>query len=180
MSLLPAKRAVLENLLLSDKPARPAQIAKDMGGRVNSTMMHLIWLVRAGYAVSPEKGLYAITDKGKRALGIPEITSEIAQNILAESYKEKAFHFYADIEKPLNLYAFGIRDFVEKIPKVDAQSLEFHLSRGDFEKWFECVGDVELSKKLAILKERKLPGEQLREVLQQILSSRCTELSRLL
>ena len=180
MSLSPPKRAVLQSLLLSDNPIKPAQIATETGSQLNSTMMHLIWLVRVGYAVAPEKGQYRITDKGKKALGIPEITRETAVSILTQSQKEKAFHFYADVEKPLNLYAYGIKDFIEKTPRVPAQSLEFHLNRGDFENWFNCIGDIELAKKLALLKEKKLVGEQLRKVLQEAVASRCAELFRLL
>lgn len=180
MSLSPVKRAVLESLLLSDNSVKPAQIATETGNQLNSTMMHLIWLVRVGYAVAPEKGQYRITDKGKKALGIPEINREVAMSILAQSQKEKAFHFYADVEKPLSLYAYGIKDFIEKIPKVPAQSLEFHLNRGDFENWFNCIGDIELATKLALLKEKKLVGEHLRKVLQEVVTNRCAELSRLL
>lgn len=179
MSLSPAKAVILENLLLNGNPVKPAQIAKETGNQLNSTMMHLIWLVRAGYAVAPEKGQYTIADKGKQVLGIPETTKDIAASILTKSQKEKAFHFYSDVGKPLNLYADGIRDFLEKLPRVTVQSLEFHLSRGDFENWFEGIGDIETSKKLALLK-KKLVGEQLRERLQEIVASRCAALSKLL
>jgi len=180
MSLSPTKRVVLENLLLSGNPVKPAQIAKETGNKLNSTMMHLIWLVRVGFAVAPEKGQYTITDKGKKALGIPETTKEIAANILGQSQKEKAFHFYSDVENPLNLHADGIQDFLEKLPKVTVQSLEFHVNRGDFENWFDFIGDLELSKKIAILKNRKLVGEELRKRLQETIASRYAELSKLL
>lgn len=179
MSLSPVKHAVLENLLLNDKQAKPAQIAKETGNQLNSTMMHLIWLVRVGYANSPEKGTYAITEKGKKALGIPEITRENAKAILSPMPSEKAFHFYVGMEKPLEIYASGIQDFLEKIQTIALESLEFHANRGDFENWFECIGDCEVAKKMALLNEKKLSGEPLRERLREIVANRCTMLSTL-
>ena len=180
MSLSPVKRAVLENLLLNDKAAKPAQIAKETGNQLNSTMMHLIWLVRVGYATTPEKGTYAITEKGKKTLGIPEITKENAKAILSPTPSEKAFHFYGGMEKPLEIYACGIQDFLEKTQSVTLESLEFHANRGDFENWFESIGDCELAKKMALLKEKKLSGEQLRERLREIVTNRCTALSTMI
>ncbi len=180
MSLSPVKLAVLENLLLSNSPVKPAVIAAETGNRLNSTMMHLIWLVRAGFAAAPEKGRYVITGKGKEALGIPKATRETAMGILAQSHRGKAFQFYSDLDKPLNLYADGVKDFLEKIPKVTVQSLEFHLNRGDFENWFKNIGDVETPKKLALLKKKEVGGENLRSCLQEMIVSRYTELSMLI
>jgi hypothetical protein len=180
MSLLPAKRVVLESLLLSDGPLEAAQIAKDTGNKLNSTNLHLIWLVRAGYVVSPEKGKYMIADSGKKVLGIPEVTRETAMGLLAQSQKEMPFQFYEDLGKPLELYADGIKDFLEKIPRATTQSLEFHMGRGDFENWFDSLGDVEMSKKMGILRNKKLLGEQLRVTLYGIVERRCAALSKLL
>ena len=180
MSLLPAKRLMLEDLFLNDKPMKPAQIAEETGNKLNSTMMHLIWLVRAGYVVVPEKGQYMITNEGKKALGIPEVTRETAISILLQPQRDKAFQFYASLDKPLSFFADGIQDFLEKIPQVPTQSLEFHLERGDFENWFDCLGDIELSKKTAILRDRKIAGERLREMLREIVTNRRATLSRLL
>lgn len=177
MSLPPVKIKILENMLLNDGPTRAAQIAKDSGKEFPATMMHLLDLTRKGYALSPEKGLYAISEKGKRILGIPEINSENAKALLAESPRGKAFHFYMAVEKPLNLYACGLQDFLEKVQNVNVESLEFHVCRGDFESWFMCLGDVELGKKMALLKDKKFCGEELRQKLKAIVESRCTALS---
>ena len=180
MSLLPAKRVVLENMLLNDKPLDAAQIAKEIGIKLNSTNLHLIWLVRAGYVVSPEKGQYVISDSGRKALGIPEVTRELAVSLLSQSQTEKAFRFYEDLGKPIDLCADGIKDFLDKIPQATTKSLEFHIVRGDFENWFESLGDLEMSKKIALLKNRKLVGEQLRVTLYEIVETRYATLSKLL
>jgi hypothetical protein len=177
MSLSPAKSEILATMLLLDKPERATQIAKEAGKEFPSVMMHVIGLARMGYATSPEKGLYTLTAKGKKALGIPEINSENAKTILADMPQDKAFNFYASLGKPLSLQARGLQDFCDKIPKVNSDSITFHVSRGDFESWFAGIGDVELAKKVALLKEKRLIGEELRTRLQDIVTKRCIVLA---
>jgi hypothetical protein len=163
--------------LLLDKPARATHIAKETGKEFPSVMMHIIGLTRMGYTISPEKGLYTLTEKGKKALGIPEINSDNAKTILADMQQDKSFHFYADVGKPLSLQAHGLQDFCNKIPKVNADSIDFHMNRGDFEAWFAGLGDVELAKKAALLKEKKIVGEELHRRLQEIVKNRCMALA---
>ena len=177
MSLAPVKCKILEHMLLNDKPARATQIAKESGNEFPTAMMHLLDLTRKGYTSSPDKGQYVITEKGKKILDIHETNKENAKSILAHTPREKAFHFYTAIEKPLNVCAYGLQDFLDKIQKVNAESLEFHVARGDFENWFTCLGDGELAKKMALLKEKKLCGEDLRQKLHTIVENRCKALS---
>jgi hypothetical protein len=159
-------------MLLHDKPVKVAQIAEETGQKFPAVMMHVIGLTRMGYANSPEKGLYAITERGKNALGIPEIDKETAKAILADAPQDKAFHFYADMGKPLDYYAYGLQDFCGKILKISVDSIEFHLNRGDFESWFTGLGDVELARKIALLKGKRLVGEELRIRLHGIVENR--------
>jgi hypothetical protein len=164
-------------MLLNDKAERATQIAKETGNEFPSAMMHIIGLTRMGYANSPEKAHYIITEKGKRALGIPEISKENARVIISRTPHEREFHFYAGLNKPLNLYAHSLQDFCDKIQKVNTDSLEFHLNRDDFEAWFTCLGDEELARKMALLKEKKLCGEELRTKLSSLVKNRCMMLS---
>jgi hypothetical protein len=177
MSLSSTKYEILETMLLLDKPERATQIAKEAGKEFPSVMMHIIGLTRMGYTNSPEKGLYALTEKGKKALGIPEIKSDNAKTILADMQQDKSFHFYADVGKPLSLQAQSLQDFRDKILQVNVESLEFHKSRGDFEAWFTGLGDVELAKKVALLKERNMDGEELRRRLHNVVENRCIVLA---
>ncbi|MCW4008769.1 MAG: hypothetical protein NWF09_08810 [Candidatus Bathyarchaeota archaeon] len=177
MSLSPIRFEILEAMLLLDKPEKPAVIAKEAGKDFPSAMMHILWLTRMGYAASPAKGLYVITENGKKALGLPDISREKAREILAPLPTDKAFHFYAGIGKPLNLSAHSLRDFCDKILNVDEVSINFHLNRGDFEAWFTCLGDVELAKKVALLKAKKNVGEDLRKRLHAIVETRCMALA---
>jgi len=180
MSLSPAKYEILKTMLLLDKPARATDIAKEVGKEFPSVMMHIIGLTRMGYTKSPEKGQYIITEKGKKALGVGEINTENAKTILTDMPLDKAFRFYSTIGKPLSLHAYGLQDFRDKILKVDVESIEFHMNRGDFEAWFAGLGDVELAKKTALLKEKKMTGEELRKGLHDIVENRFIVLTRVI
>ena len=179
MSLSPIKQEILESMLLNDTPYKAMEIAKEAKKEFQPVMMHLLGLTRMGYVTSPEKGLYVITAHGKKALGIPEITKERANSILAYAPHEKSFNFYKSVGNPLSIHAHNLRDFTTKIDRVDPLSLEFHLKRGDFEAWFKMLGDEELTKKMALLKKQGLIGEELREELNDIVGRRYHELAEL-
>jgi len=178
MSLAPIKCEILKTMLMHDKPLRAKQIAEEIGKEFPSVMMHIIGLTRMGYAKSPEKGQYIITEKGKKALGVSEINPENAKTILACLPHNKSFHFYANVGKPLSLRAYGLQDFRDKILKVDVESIEFHMNRGDFEAWFVGLGDAELAKEAALLKEKNMAGEELRKGLHDIVENRFIVLTR--
>jgi hypothetical protein len=179
MSLSPVKQEILESMLLCETPQKAMEIAKAAKKEFQPAMMHLLGLTKMGYVTSPQKGLYLITTKGKHALGIPETTKEKAAAILAYAPHDKAFHFYATVDKPLSLHAHNLRDFPSKVDKADVLSLEFHLKRGDFEAWFKGLGDEELTKKTVLLKQRNISGEELRGLLHGIVEGRYLELAKL-
>lgn len=166
-------------MFLFEKPQKATEIAKDAKKEFQPAMMHLLGLTKMGYVASPEKGLYLITPKGKRALGLPENSKEKATAILSYIPHDKAFHFYATVDKPLNLHSHNLRDFVTKLDKVDLISIDFHLKRGDFEAWFKGLGDEELVKKIALLKRQNLTGEALRTKLCEIVGNRYRQLAEL-
>lgn len=179
MSISPVKRLILETMWVLDKPARPTEIAKDTGVNFPSVMMHLIGLAKMNYARSPEKGLYVITEKGRKSLGLPEVDQERASEILAYQPLEKSFHFYADYGKALNVHAASLQDLCDKLMIVDLNAIEFHASRGDFEAWFNGLGDVELARKALLIREQKMLGEELRKKLFDVVKYRYEELTKL-
>jgi hypothetical protein len=179
MRLSPVKRLVLETMWVLDKPKKAVEIAKEVGLGFPSVMMHIIGLAKIGYVTTPEKGYYVITEEGKNALSFPEIDGEKAQQILAYLPVEKSFHFYADVGKPLNVFAASLQDFCDKILKLDIGSIEFHTNRGDFEAWLTALGDVELARKTLLIKERKVSGEELRKKIYETVKHRCEELSKI-
>jgi hypothetical protein len=61
---------------------------------------------------------------------------------------------------------------------IPAASLNFHLQRGDFQKWVEdTLGDAELAKRLSLIKPT-LPAEDLQKDLLAIVQTRIAELRR--
>jgi hypothetical protein len=179
MSLSPLKQEILESMLLSDKPKKATDIAKDAHKEFQPVMMHILGLTRMGFVSSPEKGLYVITAQGKKALGISEVTKEKANAILAYAPHDKSFNFYKSVGNPLSIHAHNLRDFTVKIDKVDVLSLEFHFKRGDLEAWFKGLGDEELAKKMILLKKSNLTGEDLRKHLHEVVGHRYHELAEL-
>ena len=178
MSISPVKRLILETMWVLDKPAKAAEIAKDTGVAFPAVMMHIIGLTRMGFVETREKGLYLIADKGKKMLGLPEIDAEKASEILAYLPVEKAFQFYADYGKPLNVHAASLQDFCEKMMTIDTESIEFHTHRGDFEAWFNGLGDAELARKVLLIREQKMLGEDLRRKIHDVVKNRYEELAK--
>ncbi len=178
MDLSLAKTEVLEALLVQVEPVRGAQIAKELNKEFPAVQMHLIGLVKMGYAASPQKGYYLISENGKKALGLEETTKDKAKKIVSQVSEDKAFHFYEDIGKPLHLYAHDLLEFCDKVNKMQAESVKFHVDRGDFEAWFKSLGDDELVLKTSLLKNKKLTVDELRSKLLKIAESRCSELSK--
>lgn len=91
--------------------------------------------------------------------------------------REKAFYFFTSNGNYTGESAASLKEFMEKVNTVSMKSLEFHLSRGDFERW---VTDVLEDKKLALdigrLQRGNLTGDSLRSQLFSVISKRYKEL----
>jgi hypothetical protein len=99
------------------------------------------------------------------------------QKILRKVLREKAFYFFSSIGNYIGESASSLEEFVGKIREVNPKSLEFHLYRGDFEKWVdEVLGDVRLAEKIKELRNQKLIGENLQDQLYQTILKRYNEL----
>ena len=62
--------------------------------------------------------------------------------------------------------ANSLVEFYRSVKQVTTDSLEFHLYRGDFEKWLsEVAGDVELAEVIGKLRSGELKGEKLRKAI---------------
>jgi hypothetical protein len=179
MSLSPIKQEILETMLLFEKPKKATEIAKEASKGFQPTMMHLLGLQKMGYVTSPEKGHYLITAEGKRILGLPEVNKEKAAAIIAYQPHDKSFEFYATIGQPLHIHAHSLKDFANKLERADVVSVDFHAKRGDFEAWFKGLGDAELAKKVVLLKQRNVTGEEFRHQLEHIAEDRYFELAKL-
>lgn len=170
---------ILRLLWQTNRPMNLREISEKMNLKTRCVNMYLLNLVRAGYVKRSNK-LYVLTDLGKEALGFPSIDEKLANKILSEVQLDKAFHFYRDLDEPLMVYSNSLTDFCEKIKSVDLKSIEFHVSRGDFEAWIHSLGDIELAHRLRLIRELGLSGESLREEVFKIVKQRCDELKKML
>jgi hypothetical protein len=117
-----------------------------------------------GFITKTGKG-YAISDRGKLAL--------IVFSVLPEDI---VFHFYFGIDWPAGVSARSVREFYEIVKTVAAESLEFHMERGDFENWMNtAVEDDVFARELAALRQEELKGEVLRKQILLALQNRFGE-----
>jgi len=107
-------------------------------------------------------GGFGLTEKGKNAI---KAYVSVAADL--------GFNFYVDIDKPLGFSALSLDEFYRTIKQVCSDSLEFHLYRGDFEKWLqEVCKDEDLAKTFGTLKTEELKGEDLRKALLQTIDAK--------
>ena len=99
-------------------------------------------------------------------------SSDQAIKILKELPVEKAFYYYSEIGSPTGVCARSLGQFLDSMKEIETSSLEFHMSRGDFEKWVLMLGDETLSQQITKLGQGDLHGEPLRRRLLQLLRLR--------
>jgi len=98
--------------------------------------------------------------------------------ILRNLPREKAFYFFISIGNYTGKSAASLKEFLEKINEVNAKSLEFHLYRGDFEKWIaETIEDKELAEHIKNLRDLSPTGEDLKSGLYRVVFRRYSELT---
>ena len=87
---------------------------------------------------------------------------EKAEVVLRELPKERAFYFYTGYDKYTGRYARSLEEFLDEIRDVEANSLIFHIMRGDFQVWIRDLGAPDLANKLDSLRRAGLDGEYIR------------------
>ena len=179
MSASKIRGKILWVLWAAGKPMTLQGISEKAGLNSSSTMEYLPGLMNAKYVSVPQEQYYAITNLGKQAIGLPKVDKKLASNIMRPLSIEKAFHFYYGLNQHSGVYADSLKDFVDKIQNIDLKSIEFHIPRKDFELWIRSLGDLELSKKLELLRMRHLSGENLRKEVYETVKSRYEELKEL-
>jgi hypothetical protein len=179
MGLVEAKMKILEKLWEEGQPMKSKEVAQKIGLGIPATTMHLLGLEKTGHVLKPQHGYYAITDLGKEAIGLPRIDKTHATKILSHLPTDKAFHFYTGIHEYSGVHANSLSDFCDKVEKVNVKSVEFHVSRRDFENWFKSLGDAEFAKRMSVIHSMNLHGEDLRKKVHEAAKLRLEELKRL-
>jgi len=179
MGLVEAKMKILQKLWEEGQPVKSKDVAQKLGLGIAATTMHLLGLKKSAHVFTPQHGYYAITDLGKEAIGLPKIDKAHATKILSHMPADKAFHFYTGMHQYLGIHANSLSDFCDKVEKVSVKSVEFHVSRRDFENWFKSLGDAELAKRMSVVHSMNLRGEDLRKKVHEAAKLRLEELKRL-
>jgi alpha-amylase len=106
------------------------------------------------------------------------LKEEVNSKIFRVLPREKAFYFFTSIGNYTGESATSLKEFMEKINRVNVKSLEFHLYRGDFEKWItEVLEDKKLAEDIGKLQKTNPLGDQLRNQLHAIISKRYQQLA---
>jgi hypothetical protein len=102
--------------------------------------------------------------------------AEAAQKILNFLPYNSGFHFFMPDGHYTGETAMSLCSFLRDLGSVDIESIKFHFSRSDFQKWLKTsVGDEELALTIDKL-DKETSGETLREKLMNIVQKRISEL----
>lgn len=174
-----AKLKLLRTLGEASVPLNFKEIAGRVGVSLASALGNLRALERSGLvARAPgEVVTFTITEQGRSLLG-PSVSKDEAERLLIRLPPENAFLFYRDIGVSAGKSASSLPEFAQIIRDLEETSVEFHLVRGDFEKWISFIGDHQLSSKVMKIKGLGLRGADLRDKLYETIRSRVDELER--
>jgi len=101
------------------------------------------------------------------------------KRILRTLPAEKGFNFFYDFSKPTGLIARSLYEFHTILKIISAESIKFHMARGDFEMWLsQVIGDEELAHEFSKFSGIK-DGELLRERLLKVIENRIRELEKM-
>jgi len=179
MGIVEAKIKILEVLWAEGTPMKSKDVAQKVGLGVAAATMHLLGLKKSGHVYTPQHGLYSITELGKETIGLPKTDKAHASKILSHLPTDKAFHFYIGVHQYTHVIAHSLAEFGDKLQKIDVKSVEFHVPRKDFENWVHSLGDVELSKRLGLIRNMHVRGEDLRTRVYEAVKHRLEELKRI-
>lgn len=135
--------------------------AQKVGLTPSQTIQQVQELAKKGF-LQKVGGGYGIAEKGKTAL-----------KAFTQVPNAMGFHFYLDIDKPTESVAQSLGEFYSCIKQVSVDSLEFHLYRGDFEKWVkDACREGELAEQIGCIKAVGFMDEDLRRELLRLLETK--------
>ena len=80
-----------------------------------------------------------------------------------------SFHFYTGFARPIGICVKNLKELRDVAATVQAESLEFHLTRGDLSRWLrEVLGCPELANALDSIPQNPLPDDLRRSILGEI------------
>jgi hypothetical protein len=101
-----------------------------------------------------------------------------ASKVFRNVPREKAFYFFTSVGNYTGMSAVSLKEFMDRVSDADIKSLEFHLQRGDFQKWVEeILQDNDLAWEIKRLQRFNLTGDALRNQLSLVVSRRYKRLA---
>jgi hypothetical protein len=101
-----------------------------------------------------------------------------AAKILADVSPESAFAFSTGEGSYTGVRAQNLISLYTELKTIDLRSVEFHLSRKDFENWIRYLGDKTLAHQIGMIGSEPFEGEQTRERVIEAIGKRIGQLSR--
>jgi alpha-amylase len=103
-----------------------------------------------------------------------------ARWILRRLPTDKPFRFFYEFARPTKWTTHDLLEFAKALNSVPDQSLQYHVERGDFERWLsQVLGDKKLAQRIQSVSKEKLTGEILRKNLVTIVNARVNQLKAL-
>jgi Family of unknown function (DUF5752) len=92
--------------------------------------------------------------------------------------QEQAFYFYKGIGQPLNVSSRSMSEFADIVQDIDPTSVQFHVERGDFERWFRLLGEQALANQISGLRGKDISPQELRSEIGLTVGLRVKEISQ--
>lgn len=163
------------------RKATPADLAQKLGlpYTTQDLTTYLKLLEKENFVNRVEENpvTYRLSNLGLIAVGA---LPEMAKKVFLPVPLDKCFLFYvgSGTDKFTGMSACNLSDFREKAQTVNVESLEFHVRRGDVEKWIrDVLGDEKLADEIKRVRSMGLDGEVLRTRFLEILDSRIKQLT---
>jgi len=103
-----------------------------------------------------------------------------AKWILRRLPTDKGFTFFYEFARSTNVTTYDLFEFAKALKGVSIQSLQYHMERGDFERWLsQVLGDRKLAQRIGSIAKEKLVGETLRKRLVAVVDARLKQLEAL-
>lgn len=158
---------ILEVMNSIDNKVEWEEFIERVGLNSSQTLRALRKLTKRGF-LRKDKRSYSLTEKGKTAL-----------RTLNRIPRGMEFHFYTGIDQYTGLSAKNLQDFCELIKQVDPAVLNFHNSRGDFEKWIRTIfPDSQLANAFTQIRRSNLKGENLRKEILKMVKQTCQKIQK--
>lgn len=183
-------------ILISELPEGDAKILKTIHKRGTAKVGDLVQIFGEPYTVQDlstylswlekrhllertqnDPPTYKVSGPGLIALGL---LPKEANSVFLSVPSEKCFRFYTGMgsDKFTGTLVCSLSDLYEKLKTIDVRALEFHVPRGDVEKWVrDVLLDDDLGQRICQVKQQNLRGNQLRNQMLSVINLRIRELT---